>query len=264
MRYTRLLLVLAVMFLLTGVAVGQTQKALTNADILTMTKNGFAPNLIITAIKSSRTDFDVSAQALVDLKSAGVDQSVLEAMLSAQATKPSAAVEAAHGSAVPTESGPSDPSKPACTSTACLLRDSTTVPLKFLSTINSKTAHEGDPVEFILDEDLKVGDEIVVPKGAHAVAIVTTAKKAGMLGKPGDLSIQLEYLIAGANHVHLRGTKGREGEGKTGATVALTVIFGPIGLIKHGKNVEIAAGTTLTAFVDQDIWLPETKAAGTQ
>jgi hypothetical protein len=36
----------------------------------------------------------------------------------------------------------------------------------------------------------------------------------------------------------LRGTKGREGESTTGATVALTVIFGPIGLIKHGKNVE--------------------------
>jgi hypothetical protein len=37
--------------------------------------------------------------------------------------------------------------------------------------------------------------------------------------------------------------------------VALTVLFGPIGLIKHGKNVEIRAGSPLTAYVDQDIWL---------
>jgi hypothetical protein len=35
----------------------------------------------------------------------------------------------------------------------------------------------------------------------------------------------------------------------------LTVLFGPIGLIKHGKNVDIPAGTALTAYVDQDIWL---------
>ncbi|HTC41805.1 MAG TPA: hypothetical protein VK703_09545 [Candidatus Acidoferrales bacterium] len=37
--------------------------------------------------------------------------------------------------------------------------------------------------------------------------------------------------------------------------MALTVLFGPIGLIKHGKNVDIPAGTPLTAYVDQDIWL---------
>lgn len=260
MRCTRIVLA-SILVLSAEAAFGQTQKALTNVDILTMTKNGFAPGLVIAAIKSSRTDFDVSAQALVDLKSAGVDPSVLEAMLSAQAAKPSAATEAAHGSANANESGPGDPSKTACTSTGCFLRDSTAVPLKFLSTISSKTAHEGDPVEFVLDDDLKVGDTIVATKGAHAVATVTTAKKAGMLGKPGDLSIQLQYLVAGTNHVRLRGTKSREGEGKVGTTVALTVIFGPIGLIKHGKNMEIAAGTPLTSYVDQDIWLPEMKAA---
>ena len=71
--------------------------------------------------------------------------------------------------------------------------------------------------------------------------------------------MQLQYLIAGNNHVRLRGTKGKEGESKTGATVALTVIFGPIGLIKHGKDVDIPAGTPLTAYIDQDVWLPAVK-----
>lgn len=260
MHRLRLLLLVALAVFPLAVS-GQTQKALTNADILTMTKNGFTPSLIITAIKSSKTDFDVSAQSLIDLKAAGVDPSVLEAMLGSQAAKPSGATEIAHGSTISTESGPSDPTKPSCTATACLLRDSTAVSLKFISTVSSKTAHEGDPLEFALDEDMKVGDEVVVPKGAHAVAVVSVAKKAGMMGKPGDLSIQLQYLVAGTNHVRLRGTKGREGEGKTGATVALTVLFGPIGLIKHGKNVEITAGTPLTAYVDQDIWLPEMKMA---
>jgi hypothetical protein len=34
------------------------------------------------------------------------------------------------------------------------------------------------------------------------------------------------------------------------------VLFGPIGLIKHGKEVQIPAGTLLTAYVEQDILLP--------
>jgi hypothetical protein len=56
--------------------------------------------------------------------------------------------------------------------------------------------------------------------------------------------------------VRIQGSQGREGDSKTGATVALTVIFGPIGLIKHGKNiVVIPAETPLTAYVDQDVWL---------
>jgi hypothetical protein len=238
----------------------QTQKALTNVDMVTMTKDGFAPALIVKAIQSSSTNFDVSAQALVELKNAGVDQSVMEAMLTAEANKPSAATEAAHGAMGPADSGATDPSKPACSpSGGCLLRDSTQVPLKFATEVNSKSAHEGDPVEFLLDEDLKVGDTVVIPKGAHAVATVSAAKKAGMMGKPGELNVQLQYLVAGNNHIHLRGTKGREGDSKTGATVALTVLFGPIGLIKHGKDVDIPVGTPLNAYVDQDIWLPPAK-----
>ena len=114
-------------------------------------------------------------------------------------------------------------------------------------------------MEFLLDDDLKVGDAIVVTKGAHALATVSSAKHAGMMGKPGELSVQIQYLVAGSNHVRARGTKGREGDGKTGATVALTVLFGPIGLIKHGKNVDIPAGTPITAYVDQDIWLAPIK-----
>jgi hypothetical protein len=234
----------------------QTQKALTNADIVTMSGQGFDPALIIKTIQSSPTNFDISPQALIELKNAGVQQSVMEAMLSAQAIKPSASVEAAHG-AMPAADTAVDSGKPACNlNSGCLLRDASVVNLKFAAAVSSKTAHEGDPVEFVLDEDIKVADTVVVAKGTHAVAQVSVAKHAGMMGKPGELSVQLQYLIAGSNHIHLRGTKGREGESKTGATVALTVLFGPIGLIKHGKDVEIPAGTPLSAYVDQDIWLP--------
>jgi len=246
-----------------SVAFGQTQKPLTNADVASMTKQGLDPSLIVKDIESNSSGFDISPQALIDLKNAGVDKSVMDAMLSAQARKPVAAVEVVHGAATasdPARGGgdgaAADLGKPMCSDNgSCLLREGTQVPLKFLAELSSKTANEGDPVEFVLDDDLKVGDSVVVAKGAHAVASVANAKKAGMMGKGGELSVQIEYLIAGNNHVRMRGAKGREGDSKTGATVALTVLFGPIGLIKHGKNVDIPAGTPFVAYVDQDIWL---------
>ncbi|HEY0702759.1 MAG TPA: hypothetical protein VGD60_08335 [Candidatus Acidoferrales bacterium] len=141
---------------------------------------------------------------------------------------------------------------PAAAPAGLMLKEGTEVPLVFAADLNSKTAVDDDPVNMTLAEDIKVGDVVVVRKGAVAVATVTNAHKSGMLGKPGELSIRLEYLKTEDRRVRLRGSKGKEGEGKVGATVALTVLFGPIGLIKHGKNVEIKEGTPLTAFVDED------------
>jgi hypothetical protein len=257
MNCHRLAFVLLGTLALTFTSHAQTQKALTNADILNMSKEGFEARLIVKDIESNPTDFDVSPQALIELKGAGVSQSVMEAMIAAHAGKPSAAVEAAHGAADSPGATPAGSPGSGCNgNSGCLLKDGTEVPLTFAAEISSKTAHEGDPVEFLLDDDLKVGEKIVAAKGSHAIATVSSAKKAGMMGKAGELNVQLQYLVVGSNHVHLRGTKGKEGESKTGATVALTVLFGPIGLIKHGKDVQIPQGTPLKAYLDQDIWLP--------
>ncbi|MGO8984125.1 MAG: hypothetical protein ACLPHI_14570 [Terriglobales bacterium] len=151
---------------------------------------------------------------------------------------------------------PAEPSAAVAPVAKLVLKEGSDVKLKFADNLNSKTAEDGDPVNLILDEDLKVGDVVVVKAGAKAVGEITNAKKAGMMGKAGELNMRLEHLKAGDERVRLRGSKGKEGEGKEGATVALTVLFGPIGLIKHGKNVEIKAGTPLAAFVDQDVALP--------
>jgi hypothetical protein len=139
------------------------------------------------------------------------------------------------------------------------LREGVDVPLKFGQDLSSKTAVDGDPVIFILDQDIKVGDVIVVKAGSKAFGEVTNAHKSGMMGKPGDLSIRLDHLKVGDEKIRLRGTKAKEGENATTSTVVLTVLFGPIGLIKHGKNIEIKQGTPLTAFVSDDIMLPPAK-----
>ena len=140
-----------------------------------------------------------------------------------------------------------------------ILKEGTDVNLKFAQDVNSKTANDDDPVTLVLDQDIKIGEVVVVKAGAKAVGTITHAKKAGMLGKAGELNMRLDYLITDAGRLRLRGTKGKEGEGKVGATVALTVLFGPIGLIKHGKNVEIKQGTPLLVYTDENYDVPAPK-----
>lgn len=154
---------------------------------------------------------------------------------------------------------PVTPSTPVMPAAKLVLKEGTDVKLKFADDLSSKTATEGDPVNLILDEDLKVGDVVVAKAGAKATGTITNAKKAGMMGRPGELNMRLEHLKTGDERVKLRGSKGKEGEGKEGTAVALTVLFGPLGLIKHGKNVEIKAGTPLAAYVDQDAALEPAK-----
>jgi hypothetical protein len=154
----------------------------------------------------------------------------------------------------PTTPIPTNPNAPDA-SGRYMLRDGTDVNLVFAQDLSSKTASEGDPVTLTLVDDLKVGNIVVAKAGDKAIGEVTKAEKLGMMGKAGDLNIRLNYLKAGDNKIKLRGTKGKEGESGTTGAVVLTVLFGPIGLIKHGKNVEIKQGQSLHAFVGDDIAL---------
>jgi len=157
---------------------------------------------------------------------------------------------------------PPDSGKPPVTAAPpekLVLKEGADVNLKFAQDLSSKTVADDDPVSLVLDQDIKIGEVVVVKAGAKAVGTITHAKKAGMMGKAGELNMRLDFLIVNDGRLRLRGTKGKEGEGKVGATVALTVLFGPIGLIKHGKNVEIKQGTPLLVYTDENYDVPAPK-----
>ena len=107
-------------------------------------------------------------------------------------------------------------------------------------------------MNLILAQDVRVGNITVARAGSVAVATVSHAAKEGMGGRPGDLGLRLEYLRVDDSCVRLRGTKGKQGKSKEGTAVALTVLFGPIGLIRHGRNLKFEEATRLVAYLDQD------------
>jgi glucose/arabinose dehydrogenase len=188
-------------------------------------------------------------------------QDTPQAPPAAPAASPAPAPSAQADSAPPASAPAAQPVSPAPAGTAAapqtyLLSEGSDVSLTFDQDISSKTASEGDPVQFVLADDLKVGNVIVAKAGSIAVGEVAHAEKNGMLGKAGSLDIRLDYLKVGPTKVKLRGTRGNEGGSGTGSAVALTVLFGPIGLIKHGHNVDIKKGTALKAYIADDTNLP--------
>jgi len=254
MKNRKLVFVVLLMAAVSTLGWSQAQKSLTNKDVTDMVKQGMNEALIIKVIQASDSNFDVSADAVAQLKAGGATQNIIDAMVQAQASKSASTAPPASAAPAP---APAPAALPATANNGrLLLKEGTELPLKFANDLSSKTASEGDSVELTLDGDIKVGDVVVAKSGSRAVAVVSNAKKAGMMGKGGELNIQLQHMTVNGNRVRVRGTKGREGDSKTGTAVALTVLFGPIGLIKHGKNVEVKAGTPLTAFVDEDTWLP--------
>ena len=128
--------------------------------------------------------------------------------------------------------------------------------LKLLHSLNSKTVVEDDPLNFALAEDVVINQKVLIRAGAAAIGRVRQAKPARMLGRSGQLGLEMQYLKAGRTRVPLRGSQARSGQAKKGETVALVALFGLSGLVKHGSEVEVKEGSIFTAYVDQDTNLP--------
>lgn len=100
-RFLSSLLVLAV---LTSASMAQGSKPMTNDDVISMVKNVLPESVIVSAIKTNDTNFDVSAAGLINLKKAGVSAKVMEAMLAAVGNRKSGPSPLASDSIAPATS----------------------------------------------------------------------------------------------------------------------------------------------------------------
>lgn len=134
-----------------------------------------------------------------------------------------------------------------------VLPDGTELNVVTIEEISSKTAVEGDALTFKVDEDVKVNGKTVIAQGTLVKGEVSNSKKSGRMGKAGALSIRiLSTETVDGQKVKLRASKGREGDDKTGTTVALVVLFGPLGFLKKGKDAKIKEGTRIKAYTDEE------------
>jgi len=174
----------------------------------------------------------------------------------AQQPAPQPAQQPAQPALSPTPALPSVPATaPENAPAKVLLAEGTEVQLAFDTTLRSRSASDGDQVQFHLTQDLKVGDVVVAKAGCVAMGEVANARKSGMMGKGGELNVQLNYLMVGSVKVPLRGTKAKGGNRGVAGTATVTALGGVTGLLKKGNEVKISKGTALTAYVSENISL---------
>lgn len=143
--------------------------------------------------------------------------------------------------------------KPVDETTEVVIPDGTEFNVLTTEELSSKTATEGDPINFKVEEDLKINGHTVITKDSLVKGTVAAAKKSGFFGRGGNLAIRIDSVMTVDNQkVKLRSSKGKSGDDKTGTTVALVVLFGPLGFLKKGKQAIIKSGTQVKVFTDEE------------
>lgn len=133
-----------------------------------------------------------------------------------------------------------------------VIPDGTEISAVTTESLSSKTAQEDDPLTFKVDEDVVIEGHIVIARGTLVKGSVTNSKKSGFFGRGGELNIRVDSTeTIDKQKLKVRAAKGKAGDNKTGTTVALVVLFGPLGFLKKGKNAEIKEGTKVKVFTDE-------------
>ncbi len=238
-------------------ASAQTQEVLTNQSIIDMAKSRFSEAIIIAKIKSSRNSFDTSASALQSLKKNGATDGIMMAMMESLPNT-NGQINNTSTSGDSTQSG---------APIEITLQDQTPIKLRLNRNMSSADAKTGETVDFEVIEDIKVGDIVVIPRGAVALATVTNAKPKGRMGKGGKLDIVLDSVrLVSGEKAALRASKETKGGGKTGAMtggiIASSILFfpaAPFFLLMKGKDIAIPKGTEITAYINGNITLDARK-----
>jgi len=134
--------------------------------------------------------------------------------------------------------------------------------------VGSKTSHEGDTFDASVSDPIHLASKTIVPVGARAAGIVTSATPAGKLKGGATPGLRLNRLQIGGVDYEIKSQpisqtstgKGKRTAGMIGGGAGLGAVIG--GLAGGGKGAGIgllvggAAGTAGAAFTgDRDISL---------
>ncbi|HYE73656.1 MAG TPA: PEGA domain-containing protein [Blastocatellia bacterium] len=162
---------------------------------------------------------------------------------------------------------PATPPANAVQADSLVLPDGTPVRLKLGRDLSSATEKTDARVDFEVVEDVKVRDLVVIPRGSLALGRVTLAQPKRRMGRTGKLEVDVETVkLASGDKAPIRATQTAPDGSRVGTVTAVTVATGivffpaaPLFLLMKGKDIFIPKGTLVTAYVNGDQRLDETK-----
>lgn len=230
------------------------QGALTNGDVVKMIQAGVGNAVVAKAIETApATAFDTSPDGLIALKTAGVPDAVLTAMIG----------RARVGGAGPGRGAGAGTSRGGGAEAPADVPDGTDVRLKLVTAVSSGSAENGDAIRFSVMDAVKVGTVTVIEKGAIATGRVSEVKRGGILGRAGSLQFSIDAVAAiDGTAIKLRFSREVKGAGQVvdAVTAAATGATGrrspqSIGktgarVLSKGGEVTIRSGTEYGAFTN--------------
>jgi hypothetical protein len=128
------------------------------------------------------------------------------------------------------------------------IADGTTVRVILREDLSSGTNHQNDPVRLEVAEDIKIGNSVLIAKGAQAKGHVSEAEPKGKWGHTGRLAYSVDYATAvDGSNVRLHAAFSQGGTDSKGA-----IMLGLSGALKKGKDISVPKGTIIDAYVDGD------------
>jgi hypothetical protein len=141
------------------------------------------------------------------------------------------------------------PVQPVTLSADRVLHAGTSLQLVTDTSVSSNSAKVGDKIGLALDQDVKIGDIIAVPKGTPVIASITQLAHAGRSGTPGILTFEVDSLTVGATELPLLGGETLLG---TTHTTAVNATVSKASTQLPSLEAEIKPGMTLTVVVALD------------
>ena len=120
-----------------------------------------------------------------------------------------------------------------------------------------RITNKGEIFNMTVVQDVRAGEQIVIPKGSLGFGEVIEVSGRGGFGKSGKINIKMNYVEVGTNKYALDGNFLQKGKGRGGAAIAGTIIAGAIaGAFIKGDDADIPLGTELIFRTKGEIKLP--------
>ncbi len=111
----------------------------------------------------------------------------------------------------------------------------------------------GDTFTATVMNDVMVGNQVVIPKGARGKGEVTMVTGRGGFGKSGKIEIRMNTLELAEKAYAMDGTHLQKGRGRGGAAIAGAIIAGAVvGFLIKGEEADIPARAEVT-FRTKDV-----------
>jgi len=187
-------------------------------------------DVIALKVKQAGRPFVLSAEEIIGLKKSGASDGLVKLLMDPQSSYANAASAA-----------------------ELVIPDGTEVKLLLKSPLSSATAQPEQRIEFTASDAVVAHGKTVIAKGAPAVGDVTEVQARKGFGRKGKLNFTIDTVqaVSGEN-IRLRSSKAASGSDSYGTAGVVGILTGPLGALIKGKDIEVAAGTEFTIYIDGD------------